>query len=644
MNLLAMLLLTASLTRVEGVHLATVNSHLAVRVALSGEPGMVAVHREGDGARVSIMDVQLGGTFAGGRRFAWTPAAGFDPALLSTPARLDRIEVAATDSEVSVVLSVPPEVSIDVRRDRRGLLIIMKEAAAETESPTTVARAQPPGPSPVAEPTPPPTIPPPAEPEPRPTTPISEPPAPAPPEPAREPAPEPMEPAVAPETGAPSAQTPPPAAASTETLELARSLFPSPSAEPGAGPGSVNDLYAQLFPTGPPQTEAETVEPEIASVEMRQGVPFGPFRVQAGVDIRYIDGDTYVESLDSRTHDRYLEVVPRVVAETPLGDGRLSLEYTPAVRGFASYDEVNSSSQHVRAGLDAPLGPSVILSVNDSFVSGVLDTREADPGGEYFFDLGRFHRNTLDGTVSILVGPRTSLELSGATSALRFDEEASFFGYDSRLLSAGLAYELTPTLKTTLSYVYDQVPRPADRPEAEAEAHNAKLRLTGNILPLLTGELSLGYRNQTSPNAGEGGTHYSGLIMGGSLTKQFSRHSDVTLFLNRSTPVSAFENNAYYVFTSVQGAGRFPLPLELQLQGGVGYQWNDYRTVSAEIGEPRRDEILSYYVGLRRALVRQLFLSAIYRAERRRSNLDRFDTNPDGFVLQLEWDIFGNTP
>ena len=115
MSLLALLLLATAPARIEAVNLTTFDSHLAVRVALSGQPGMVAVHREGEGARVSISDVALGGAFAGGTRFAWSPANGFDPALLSAPARLDRIEVAATPGEVSVLLRVPPEISIDVR-------------------------------------------------------------------------------------------------------------------------------------------------------------------------------------------------------------------------------------------------------------------------------------------------------------------------------------------------------------------------------------------------------------------------------------------------------------------------------------------------------------------------------------------------
>ena len=324
-----------------------------------------------------------------------------------------------------------------------------------------------------------------------------------------------------------------------------------------------------------------------------------------------------------------------------MADGRLSLEYVPSLRAFSNIDEVNSNSHRANAGIELPLGPSVIARVRDTFVSGVLDTREADPGGEYFFDLGHFRRNTIDLGLSVLLNPRLSLELGAAASALRFQEESSFFDYDSRLASAGLGYELTPTLKTTVQYAYDTVPTPAERPEAAYRAHNAQLRLTGDILPLVSGELMLGYRDQESPNAGAGGTRYSGFTMGGSVTKQFTHESAVTLFVNRSTPVSAFEDNAFYVFTAVQGTGRFPLPLEFQLRGGLGYQWTDYRTVATGAGEPRADRIFGYHLGLRRVVVRQLFLSAVYRREERRSNLERFNTDSDGFYVQLEWDIFG---
>jgi hypothetical protein len=432
---------------------------------------------------------------------------------------------------------------------------------------------------------------------------------------------------------------------SADTAELARSLFPATAAAPdAAGPAPVAELYPQLFPGGPPQTTPETVEPEADPMAAAGGVPFGPLRVRAGVDARYVDADTYIEGPDNRTRARYLEVVPRIAAQAPLSDGRFFVEYMPFLRAFSSIDDVNANSHRATAGIDVPLGPSVIATVKDSFVSGVLDTREVDPGGEYFFNLGRFRRNTLDGGMSILLNPRVSLELAAGASTVRFQEESGFFDYDSRLASAGLGYELTPTLKTTVLYSYDTVPTPEERPQAAYRAHNAQLTFTGDILPLVSGRLMVGYRDQRSPNAGPGGTRYTGFTMGGSLTKQFSPESDMTLLVNRSTPVSAFEDNAFYVFTGVQASGRFPLPLELQLRGGLGYQWNDYRTVADEIGAPREDRIFGYHVGLRRAIIDRLFLSAMYRREERRSNLGRFDTDSDGFYLQLEWDFLGYTP
>jgi hypothetical protein len=240
-----------------------------------------------------------------------------------------------------------------------------------------------------------------------------------------------------------------------------------------------------------------------------------------------------------------------------------------------------------------------------------------------------------------MVGPRLSLELAGAWSGVRFQEPSNFFDYDTQFASAGLGFEVTPNLKAVASYTYDAVPRPDQRPEAESRANSAQVSLSGEILPLLTGDLTVGYRNMDAPNAGPGGTHYSGLALSAALTRQLGRESNVGIYASRTTPASAFENNGFYVSSAVQGTLQVPLPARFQLRGGLGYQWNDYRTVATEIGRPREDEIFGWYVGLRRAVVRNLFLSGDYRNEDRRSNLDTFDTNADGFYLQLQWDIFG---
>jgi hypothetical protein len=283
----------------------------------------------------------------------------------------------------------------------------------------------------------------------------------------------------------------------------------------------------------------------------------------------------------------------------------------------------------------------VTLRARDRFQSGVLDTRVVDPGGEYFYGLGRFNRNDADAGLSVLVGPRLSVELQGALGHVHFLEEANFFDYDTRFVSAGLGFELTPNLRATALYTYDAVPTPDERPEAEATAHGARFELNGEILPLLTGQLAVGYRSQDAPNAGPGGQSYSGLTLLAALQRELGRDANISVYANRSTPVSAFEDNAFYVSTGVQGVLKVPTVAKFELRGGLGYQWNDYKTVSPEIGSQREDRILGWFVGLRRPIARKVSVSAAYREENRSSNIDTFATDSSGLYLQLEWDIFG---
>jgi hypothetical protein len=279
--------------------------------------------------------------------------------------------------------------------------------------------------------------------------------------------------------------------------------------------------------------------------------------------------------------------------------------------------------------------------VNDRFVLSTLDTREVDPGGEYFYDLAPFAHNLFSANARVGVGPRFYVELGGAVARTNFDRPGGFFDYDSRLLSAGLGYELTPTLRAMVSYVYDTVPEPEERPEAEGSAHSALLTLQGDLLPLLTGRLALGYRDQESPNAAAAGRSFQGFTMSGALTREFGRESSLSLQLNRSTPVSAFEANGFYVNTLVTASVAAPLPAELALDIGLGYSWNDYQVPALGIGVPREDRILGFYAGLQRHFGRRWWGSAYYRRERRRSNLDAFDVTSDGFLAQVSWGLFG---
>jgi hypothetical protein len=411
---------------------------------------------------------------------------------------------------------------------------------------------------------------------------------------------------------------------------------PAAPDEPAEGGGSVAELYPRLFPS---PTGTEAAPAPVAAPARGEAATLGPFRLRASVEARYVDADTYLGSAQP-VHDRFAELSPRAGLELPVAAGQLAVDYRPVLRALASYDQINSNSHHVHAELDLPLGERLRLRANDRFVTGTLDTRVVDPGGEYFFDLGRFRRNDADLALSILVGPRTSLELGGAVADVHFLQQSSFFDYASRRGSLGVGFEITPNLRAVASYSYDTVPRASQRPQAESHAHAANLALNGELLPLLSGELGLGYRSQHNPSAGAGGERYTGVTFSGALTRQLAPESTLSLYLTRALPVSAYQENGFYVWTAVQAALQLPLPLALQLRFGLGQQWNDYR-VAAAGASLREDRIFSWYLALRRALRGKLSLSGSYRSERRRSNVADFESDSGGLLLQLEWQALG---
>lgn len=646
MKLLAALLIAATATRVESIEVATAGDACAVRLALSGAPGRVSVQREGDLSRVSISGARLGAAFAGGHRFTWSAGGGAgdrEPGAL----RLGRLDLAADESDVHADLSLPAGTTVEARSEPGAVCLVLHDTAALEAATRRAAADHAPQEAPASLPA--------AATAPDPP-PAATGPAPA-PDPSRSsvaPLPASVESAlVAPAAEGPAVQTPsaepapgqlppPQDAPASSVTELARTLFRATDAtatSAESGGGTIADLYPGLFPSGVPEAQTGETLANAVDAAIAPGVPLGPFRVRASLDSRFVDADTFLGPTPTR--DRFLEVGPKVVAEAPLGAGRFSADYAPVLRAFARYDRINSSSQFAGVSLDLPVSGAVTLRAGDRFASSTLDTRLVDPGGEYFFGLGHFHRNDLDAGARVLLGPRLTLELSGAAGRVRFLEQTSFFDYDSRSASAGFGFELTPGLKAIAAYVYDTVPRPAERPQAEARAHSARLSLNGELLPLLTGELSLGYRSQQNPAAAEGGRNYSGLTASGILTQRLGHESLLSLSVSRSTPASAFEGNGFYVASSIQASAEAPLPLALQLRGGVGYQWSAYRTSAAELGRPRRDQLLGWYLALRRPLPRRLTLSGTYRVENRYSNLDRFDTDSSGFMLQLEWDALG---
>jgi hypothetical protein len=415
------------------------------------------------------------------------------------------------------------------------------------------------------------------------------------------------------------------------------------AARPVAPPAApVEELYSKLFPGSTSEVGERTEDrPAGFGAETRGALSLGPLSLRPSIVLSYVDADVAGLAGPTPVRDRYLQVQPSLTGEMPLFDGKVQATYEPRLRSFSSYPEVGTTTHLANASLDLPVGTSLTFQASEHFAHGILETTEVDPGREYFFALGRFTRWSTDLGARWELGGRLGLDLGAGWNQVSFDTTSSFFPYSNYSLRAGLGYEVTPSLRAVLGYTYDRVPRPDQRPLAESTANSFGLSVKGEITPLVTGQIEVAYRDQTSPLAAVGGQRFQGVTTGVSLKKEFRPDSWLDLFVNRATELSAFEQNAFYVTTAAQAGVTLPVPFSCSFRGGAGYQWNTYQTVASAIGVPREDTIFAWSVGLGRPLGSRAFLRGDYRRERRNSNLRDFNITTHSLIVQLGIGLFG---
>jgi hypothetical protein len=422
-------------------------------------------------------------------------------------------------------------------------------------------------------------------------------------------------------------------------LLLAAAAGRTPGEEPPAPKqeaADVDELYKRLFPGTVPEEVGPVGGPQEETT--REGLQLGPLRLRPSLLVSYVDGDNVFLDSPQPTRDRYFVVQPSLgllLDALTLGAGTFRVSYEPRFRFGSSYEELLEPSHQVDAFLELPLTPGLTLRAADHFFVGTVETTEVDPGREYFFGLGQFGRNQVDAGLRLETGGRLALDLGGSINRVVFDEESTFFDYDQDRVNAALQYELTPNTRLGLAAGFERVPGTPERPESRMNARTYGLVVDGELAPLTTGRIELGYRDQENPDAAPGSTRYQGPYAVASIARETSRGGRVALGVSRSTPLSAFEENGFYVSTGVLLGLTFPLPLQLSASAGASYQWNDYRAPASTLGEPREDRIFGWSAGLGRPLTRWCFVRVDYRQDRRDSNVESLSNTAHGFIAQL---------
>jgi len=435
--------------------------------------------------------------------------------------------------------------------------------------------------------------------------------------------------------------------------ELARVVLLFGPAAAAGPPAPSAELYRGLFPPsatgaeggGPPgQPGDAALPPDRPQEERREGLHVGSINLKPSVVLDYVDADVSLLDTPRAAHDRYAQARPALGLELPLRDGLLRLGYEARIRRYSSFAAVNDVSHQADARLEYTLGPVLGVRGSGHFARGLLETTEIDPGGEYFFRLGRFTRRQFGAGVRLNPGGRVDVDVAGGVDKVAVDGNAGFFDYERRSAGGAVGVEIGPGRRASAVYGYEQVPASPDRPESESRIHSISGAVEGEILPLLSGRASVGYTRRDSPRAAAGGERFRGVTFGAQLKREFGRSANLVLSANRSTELSAFEQNAFYVTTSVQSVLTAPLPLSLSLTAGGGYHVNRYETAARALGAPRRDRIVDWLVGIGRSITRWAFVRADYRQDRRTSNIHFFDQRTHAFYAEVGLGFFGEAP
>jgi hypothetical protein len=414
---------------------------------------------------------------------------------------------------------------------------------------------------------------------------------------------------------------------------------------PPPPPPDLTALWATLFPAlsvpepmEAPPAAADTSGP---AAESEDGLSVGRVRLRPALEAVWVSAESTFESPEP-VHDEYFELRPRLAAQAGLGAGAFTADYEARWRRGSTFDDVEETSHLLNGGLELPVGTRLTLRVSDHFAVGTLETREVDPGGEYFFGLGRFRRNRFGVQARLATAGRVRVEAGAFWDALEVDDDAAFFDYERRTVEGRLDYELGPRLTAAAALAFERIPTPSERPLAQSSAYAVGLELKGELDPLTLAEVSLGLRDQDTPRAAPAGREFRGLVLGARVRRLLGPEAALQVAASRATFPSAFEANAFYVASAVGAELDLPVPASLLLRLAAGYHWNDYRTRAVGLAEPRRDRIWVGAVGLSRPLTRLAWVRADYRRERRDSNLDSFDVRTYVFAVQVGFGFLGS--
>lgn len=399
-------------------------------------------------------------------------------------------------------------------------------------------------------------------------------------------------------------------------------------------PGESADMQALMAELWPGRVLPETPDLDSAAVEEEEQLVLrlGPLELRPLLSLMVGASTGTLEDVPSP--DRYgtLILEPGLRATTHLLDGRLQFQYVPTFRRFRNTTFENGVSHHADGRLGLELLPLVKLEAYGNYAYGELETREVDPGYEYFFGLRPFERLGAGALLGYDRGGMADVDLSLDWARTDLNAGSQYFDNDQWWARAAVRRDLGGDRTLAAFYRLGWTNKAPDRLVAVNDVRELGLEWTGELRPEWPLTLTVARQTRFHEYAPGESENFSGVVAQGTISHPFSWLT-VALQGQRSTYLSAFEDNGYYVSQGgrLEFSGGLPLRLRFVLAGGL--QRNDYPLEAAAIGVPRRDDVRSFAVGLSRNVGDSLFIRLDYQIEQRISNIPGYSNRTGGFMF-----------
>jgi len=342
-----------------------------------------------------------------------------------------------------------------------------------------------------------------------------------------------------------------------------------------------------------------------------EGIALGPFIFSPALELTWQYRDNiYFAPPEFEEEDEVYLARARLRFELPVYDSYIRFTYTPQWRDYAKYPWRDKWAHFADVSGAFEFASGWKVSTGYKFLSGAMETREVDPGGEYMWGEREWDKHYFQLQADYWFSATDGLSLEGDLADLTFEDppvsDYAFHDYSQYAGGIGWLHQISPTAVMDIKYRHGEYDAEDPVGYRDNTSDELDLGFRGQLTELLSSEVSFGWReSEYDVRPGDPEIeNYSSLVVRGGLGYELSESSNLRLDMIRTDYSSTVGENAYYTATGASLIYTLHLS-RLTGQLRARYQENDYDLPVEVLDEDgvrryheRLDEILTFGLGL----------------------------------------------